>query len=187
MAGLPVSSNKLGVIHGCVAAVRKRWLKRRRWMVTHLEDEPPSEIDAADWLRTIRKAREKGMLGIPSDAECGEKGDEEQRGKHWRSWQMAKEGGREKKREGKERKKWGKWKKATIELEKKDVKRMPWAKHTSFLTLHPPPKVKPPASRQETRLFQSNVSWAIGRMWGGDSQKSNCVTLISRQISGLRT
>jgi hypothetical protein len=42
-------------------------------------------------------------LGIPSNAERDEKGDEEQRGKHWRSWQMAKEGGGEKKREGKGR------------------------------------------------------------------------------------
>jgi hypothetical protein len=64
-------------------------------MVTHLEDEPPSEVDAADWLRTIRKARGKGLLGIPSNAERGEKSDEERRGKHRRSWQMAKEGGGE--------------------------------------------------------------------------------------------
>jgi hypothetical protein len=51
-------------------------------MVTHFEDEPASEIDAADWLRTIRKSRGKRLLGIPSDAECGEKSDEEQRGNH---------------------------------------------------------------------------------------------------------
>ena len=68
--------------------------------ITHLEDEPPSEIDAADWLGTIRKARRKGMLGTPGDAECGEKGDEEQSGKHWRSWQR-KVG---EKRKGKKRK-----------------------------------------------------------------------------------
>jgi len=55
-----------------------------RRVVTHLEDEPPSEVDTADWLRTIRKSRGKGILGIPSKAKCGEKGDEEQRGKHWR-------------------------------------------------------------------------------------------------------
>jgi hypothetical protein len=77
-------------------------------MVTHLEDEPPSEIDAADWLRTIRKARGKGLLVIPSNAERDETGDEEQRGKHWRSWQMAKEGGGEKKRERKGRERRGK-------------------------------------------------------------------------------
>lgn len=84
------------------------------------------------------------MLGIPSDAGCGnEKGDEEQRGKHWRLWKKAKEGGGEREREEK-------GEKATIELEKKEVKRMPWAKHTSFFTLHPPSKVKLPAPRQET-------------------------------------
>jgi len=44
------------------------------------------------------------MLGISSDAECGEKGDEEQHGKHWRSWQMAKEDWGRKERE-KEREK----------------------------------------------------------------------------------
>lgn len=48
------------------------------------------------------------MLGIASDAGCCEKGDEEQRGKHWRSSRMAKAkeggGGGEKEREGKERK-----------------------------------------------------------------------------------
>jgi hypothetical protein len=43
------------------------------------------------------------MLGIPSDTERGEKGDEEQRGKHWQSWQMAKEcvGEKKKGRKGK--------------------------------------------------------------------------------------
>ncbi len=61
-------------------------------MITHLEDEPPAKIDTADWLRTIRKPRGKGMLRIPSYAECGQKGDEEQHGEHWRSWQTAKEG-----------------------------------------------------------------------------------------------
>jgi hypothetical protein len=76
-----------------------------RWTVTHLEDEPPSEIDAADWLRTIRKARGKGKLRIRSDAECGEKGDDEQSGKHWRSWQRkVGEKRKGKKREGKKRK-----------------------------------------------------------------------------------
>jgi hypothetical protein len=33
------------------------------------------------------------MLGNPSKAERGEKGDEEQRGKHRRLWQMAKGSG----------------------------------------------------------------------------------------------
>ena len=62
-------------------------------MVTHLEDEPTSEVDAADWLRPIRKPRGKGLLGNPSKAERGEKGDEEQRRKHLQLWQMAKGGG----------------------------------------------------------------------------------------------
>jgi hypothetical protein len=89
------------------------------------------------------------MLGVPSDAECGEEGGEEQRGKHWRLWKMAKGGGGEKKKEGKGRKGEAS-EKATTELEKKDAKRMPWAKHTSFFTLHPPPRVKLLAPRQET-------------------------------------
>ncbi len=46
---------------------------------THLENEPASEVDTADWLRTIRKPRGKGMLATPSRAKCGEKEDEEQR------------------------------------------------------------------------------------------------------------
>lgn len=54
-----------------------------------LENEPHFNADALDWLRNIREARGKGMLRVPSDAECGEKGDEEQHGKHWRPWQMA--------------------------------------------------------------------------------------------------
>lgn len=74
---------------------------KQAWCYPRFEDEPPSDIDATDWLRTIRKARGKGMLGIPSDAECSEKDDEEQRGKHWRSWQMTKEGEGEKKKRGK--------------------------------------------------------------------------------------
>jgi hypothetical protein len=62
------------------------------------------------------------MLGIPRDAECDEEGDEEQRRKHWRSWQMVKEGGAEKKeqgRGGKERKGTGEAsEKAATELRK---------------------------------------------------------------------
>lgn len=87
-----MSSNKLGVIHGCVALGGTRRLERRG-MVTHLEDEPASEVDAADWLRPIRKPWGKRMLRNPSKAERGEKGDEEQRGKHRRLWQMAKGSG----------------------------------------------------------------------------------------------
>jgi len=136
MAGLPVSSNKLGVIQGCVAAVR-RTRKPDEQTVTHLEDEPPAEIDSADCLRTIRKARRKRMLGIPRDAECGEKGDEEQCGKHWRSWQVTKEGGREKKGKGKGRE--GKRKseaseEATIELGKKYVKRIGCLERSTLLS-----------------------------------------------------
>lgn len=96
-------------------------------MVTYLEDEPASEIDTADRLRPIRKPRGKGMLGDPSKAMRGEKGDEEQRGKHWRLWQMEKggEGGRGKGRDGKGEARKAKRAKVRISYRKKDVKRMP--------------------------------------------------------------
>jgi hypothetical protein len=51
-------------------------------MATHLEDEPPSEVDTADWLRTISKSRGKRPLGYFRKGKCGEERDEEQRGKH---------------------------------------------------------------------------------------------------------
>ena len=71
-------------------------------MVTHLEDEPASEIDTADRLRPIRKPRGKGMLRDPSKAMCGKNGDEEQRGKHRRLWQLKREVREEEERAGKE-------------------------------------------------------------------------------------
>jgi hypothetical protein len=56
MALFPVSSKMLGVIHGYAASSTsfKRTLVTLR---THLEHEPPSEVDTADFLGSIRKAR----------------------------------------------------------------------------------------------------------------------------------
>ena len=78
------------------------------------------------------------MLGIPSDAECGEKGDEEQRGKHWRSYVADGKGGwgrKEKGRKGKKRKGKGEAsEKARIELGKKDVKRIGCLERSTLLS-----------------------------------------------------
>jgi len=47
---------------------------------TDLEDEPPSKVDTAHWLKTIGKARGEGRLCIPSwnrpsNRECGKDGN----------------------------------------------------------------------------------------------------------------
>lgn len=77
------------------------------------------------------------MLGVASDADCGEKGDEGQRRKHWRSWQMAKAkeggGGGEKERKGKGKSEASE--NAMIKLEKKDAKRIPLSEAHFFLNL----------------------------------------------------
>lgn len=58
MALFPVLSKMLGVIHGYAASTS---LKRTSAaLCTHLEHEPPTEVDTADFLRSVRKAGGEG-------------------------------------------------------------------------------------------------------------------------------
>lgn len=89
IAGLPVSSNKLGVTHGCIKAVQRisTCSTCKEVFITDLENEPPSKVDTAHWLRTIGKARGERHLCIPSwdrpsNRECGKKGSKGQCGEH---------------------------------------------------------------------------------------------------------
>jgi hypothetical protein len=89
IAVFPVFSNKLGVIHGCIEAVQRMstCFEMGRRIITDLEDEPPSKVDTAHWLRTIWKARGEGRLYIPSwnrpsHREGEKKGGKGRRGEH---------------------------------------------------------------------------------------------------------
>ena len=102
MAGLPVLSNKLGFIHGCMSSVievRNARPERRSRTITHLDEEPTSEIDTAHLLGTIRKSGGKRTWGVVrpvsvSRRERSKKGREEERtDEHSLGWQR-KGGGR---------------------------------------------------------------------------------------------
>jgi hypothetical protein len=97
IAGLPVLSNKLGLIQGCVTGESGSishvvGCRVSETLITHLNDEPPPEVDAAHSSRTVGKWRRKGASGVPrpmrlSRRECDKKGHKEERDKHRRQWE----------------------------------------------------------------------------------------------------